>query len=199
MSEHATETQSGKLIVISGPSGSGKTTVCRKLLSDPAIKLSVSATTRKPRPGEKDGENYFFVSREEFADRVDRGLFAEHAEYNGNLYGTPREWLERELAAGHIVLLEIDLQGSKQLWEMFPQGIYIFLDAPGREDAAERLARRNTESAEERQRRTATADRERELAKTAHFDYTVINDDLGRAVEEIRNLIAGGKPAGTTS
>jgi guanylate kinase len=198
MTERDTNTPAGKLIVISGPSGSGKTTVCRELLTDPAIQLSVSATTRKPRPGEQDGENYFFVSREEFCGRVERGLFAEHAEYNGNLYGTPRDWLESELAAGHIVLLEIDLQGSKQLWEQFPKGTYIFLDAPRREDAAERLARRNTESAEERQRRTETADRERELAKTAHFDYTVINDDLGRAVEEIRNLIAGRRPAGTT-
>ena len=198
MNEHDTNTPAGTLIVISGPSGSGKTTVCRELLTDPAIKLSVSVTTRKPRPSEQDGKNYHFVNREEFGNRVESGLFAEHAEYNGNLYGTPRDWLESELAAGHIVLLEIDLQGSKQLWEKFPQGTYIFLDAPRREDAAERLARRNTESAEERRQRTETADRERELAKTAHFDYTVINDDLGRAVEEIRNLIAGRRPAGTT-
>ncbi len=131
MTERDTNTPAGKLIVISGPSGSGKTTVCRELLTDPAIQLSVSATTRKPRPGEQDGENYFFVSREEFCGRVERGLFAEHAEYNGNLYGTPRDWLESELAAGHIVLLEIDLQGSKQLWEQFPKGTYIFLDGLG--------------------------------------------------------------------
>jgi len=199
MSDHGTETKAGKLVVISGPSGSGKTTVCGKLLADPNIVLSTSATTRPPRPGEKDGENYYFISREEFLNRVDQGLFAEHAEYNGNLYGTPRGRLEQELAAGRTVLLEIDLQGSKQLWPRYPEGIYIFLDAPGRDTAIKRLEQRNTETAAERRRRTETADRERELAKAAHFDYTVINDDLDRAVEEVRNLIAGGKPAGTTS
>ena len=199
MNDRETEAKAGKLVVISGPSGSGKTTVCRELLTDPAILLSISATTRPPRRGENDGDNYYFISREEFLDRVERGLFAEHAEYNGNLYGTPREWLEKTLAAGRTVLLEIDLQGSKQLWDKYPEGIYIFLDAPGREAAVQRLERRNTETAEERRRRTETADRERELAKAAHFDYTVINDDLGRAVEEVRNLIAGGKPAGATS
>lgn len=192
-------TDTGKLVVISGPSGSGKTTVCNRLLSDPSIMLSVSATTRAPRPREKDGENYYFVSREEFRKRVERGLFAEHAEYNGNLYGTPRDWLEEQLAAGRTVLLEIDLQGSTQLWEKFPNGIYIFLDAPGRETAVKRLEGRNTETPEERRRRTETADRERELAKTAHFDYKVINDDLDETVEEIQHLIAGGKPAGATS
>lgn len=192
-------TDTGKLVVISGPSGSGKTTVCNRLLSDPSIMLSVSATTRAPRPREKDGENYYFVSREEFLERVERGVFAEHAEYNGNLYGTPRDWLEEQLAAGRTVLLEIDLQGSTQLWEKLPNGIYIFLDAPGRETAARRLEGRNTETPEERRRRAETADRERELAKTAHFDYKVINDDLDETVEEIRNLIAGGKPAGATS
>lgn len=192
-------TDTGKLVVISGPSGSGKTTVCNRLLSDPSIMLSVSATTRAPRPREKDGENYYFVSREEFLERVERGVFAEHAEYNGNLYGTPRDWLEEQLAAGRTVLLEIDLQGSTQLWEKFPNGIYIFLDAPGRETAVKRLEGRNTETPEERRRRAETADRERELAKTAHFDYKVINDDLDETVEEIRNLIAGGKPAGATS
>ncbi|MFH1732258.1 MAG: guanylate kinase [Planctomycetota bacterium] len=192
-------TGTGKLVVISGPSGSGKTTVCNRLLSDPNIMLGVSATTRAPRPREKDGENYYFISREEFLERVERGLFAEHAEYNGNLYGTPRDWLEEQLAAGRTVLLEIDLQGSAQLWEKYPNGIYIFLDAPGRETAVKRLEGRNTETPEERRRRTETADRERELAETAHFDYKVINDDLDETAEEIRNLIAGGKPAGPTS
>jgi len=192
-------TDTGKLVVISGPSGSGKTTVCNRLLSDPNIMLSVSATTRAPRPGEKDGENYYFISREEFIERAGRGLFAEHAEYNGNLYGTPRDWLEERFAAGRTVLLEIDLQGSTQLWEKYPNGIYIFLDAPGRETAVKRLEGRNTETPEERRRRAETADRERELAKTAHFDYKVINDDLDETVKEIRNLIAGGKPAGATS
>ncbi len=199
MTDGGGQARPGKLIIISGPSGSGKTTVCRRLLEDPGIVLSVSATTRPPRPGEKEGESYHFLGRDEFLERAERGLFAEHAEYNGNLYGTPRDLLERELAAGRAVLLEIDIQGVAQLRRVYPEGTYIFLDAPGRDVAVERLERRSTESAEERRRRTETADREREEAQEAGFDYTVINDDLDATVEEIRKLIAAGKPAAATS
>ena len=199
MTDRAAGTGKGKLVVISGPSGSGKTTVCSRLLDDPNLVLSVSATTRAPRPGERAGVDYHFLSREEFLDRVARGLFVEHAEYNGNLYGTPRDRLETELAAGRTVLLEIDLQGARQVRERFPGAMFIFLDAPGREAAVARLERRNTETAEDRRRRIATADREREEASGERFDYRVINDDLDDAVGEIRRLILNGQAAGGDS
>ncbi|MFO7897529.1 MAG: guanylate kinase, partial [Planctomycetota bacterium] len=142
-----------RIVVISGPSGSGKTTVCRRLLADPNVVMSVSATTRPPRPGERDGVDYYFLSRAEFQRWADEGRFVEHAEYNGELYGTPRAQLEEKLAEGRTVLLEIDVQGAKQLRDTFPDATYIFLDAPDRDEAMQRLARRNTETPEQVRRR----------------------------------------------
>ncbi len=179
----------GQVVVISGPSGSGKTTVCERLRSDPNIVLSVSATTRRPRPGERDGVDYHFVSRGEFLERVRRSEFVEHAEYNGQLYGTPREPLERALREGKTVLVEIDVQGAAQMRRAYPDGLFIFLDAPAPAAAAQRLERRNTESDEERRRRVAAADRERAAAASGGFDHRVVNDVLDDAVEEIRRLI----------
>lgn len=189
----------GKIVVISGPSGSGKTTVCDALLSDPSVTRSVSATTRPARPGERDGGHYHFLSREQFGARAERGYFAEYAEYDGELYGTPREPLEEALAAGRTVLVEIDVQGAAQLRGAYPDGIYIFLDAPGRDAAMARLEHRNTETPQERSRRMQTAERERDTAQRQHFDHTVINDDLDQTVVEVRRLILGGPAARTGS
>lgn len=183
----------GQVVVISGPSGSGKTTVCERLRSDPDIVLSVSATTRRPRPGERDGVDYRFLSREEFLERVRRGEFVEHAEYNGQLYGTPREPLERALRDGKTVLVEIDVQGAAQMRRAYPDGLLIFLDAPAPAAAAQRLERRNTESSEERSRRVAVAERERAAAASGCFDHRVVNDVLDDAVEQIRGLIRAGR------
>lgn len=204
MSGHAADERGapssrGKIVVISGPSGSGKTTVCDALLSDPNVTLSVSATTRSPRPGERDGVHYHFLSREQFRERAERSYFAEHAEYDGELYGTPREPLEKALAEGRTVLVEIDVQGAAQLRSAYPDGIYIFLDAPGRDAAMARLERRNTETPQERSRRMQMAERERETAQGQCFDYTVINDDLDQTVAELRRLILGGLAARTGS
>ncbi len=186
----ASPAQAGTIVVISGPSGSGKTTICNRLTEDPAITFSVSATTRPPRSGERDGVDYHFMTKQAFRDRGARGEFAEYAEYNGHLYGTPREPLEKALARGRIVLVEIDVQGAAQLRQVYPHGLYIFLDTPSGDVARIRLEHRNTETPEERQRRLETAERERNQHMT-HFDYRVINDDLEETVDRIRNLIAG--------
>jgi len=178
----------GRIIVVSGPSGSGKTTVCRRLLEAPGVTASVSATTRPPRAGERDGVDYRFLSRDEFLRRVGRGEFAEHAEYDGNLYGTPKQPVDEALAEGRTVLLEIDVQGAEQLRGVYPDATYVFLEAPDREAALARLEHRNTESAEARRRRLAAA--EREMARKNLFDHVVVNDDLDEAVTEVRRLIA---------
>jgi len=182
--------QTGRMVVISGPSGTGKTTVCRRLLADPNVTMSVSATTRSPRPDEKDGADYHFLDRDEFLARVNRGEFAEHAEYGGHLYGTPRGPLEEALANGNTVLLDIDVQGARQLRKLYPQALYIFLDAPDRAAAQARLERRNTETPEERRRRVNAAERERAAGRDL-FDHHVINDDLDETVEQIKNLMSG--------
>ncbi len=183
-------TRPGRMVVISGPSGSGKTTVCGRLLEDPNVVMSVSTTTRPPRPRERDGVDYYFVSREQFQSQVERGEFAEHAAYNGNLYGTPKARLEAELAQGKTVLVEVDVQGAAQLRRSYPNACYIFLDAPDRDAARLRLERRNTETADERRQRLEAAEREREAADE-HFDHRVINDDLDDAVNTIRTLMSG--------
>jgi guanylate kinase len=182
----------GRIVVISGPSGSGKTTVCRRLLELPDVTMSVSATTRPPRPGEIDGEDYWFLSRDEFQERVARAEFVEHAEYNGNLYGTPRRPLEQATAEGRVVLVEIDVQGARQMRRHCPEALFIFLDAPDGA-AAERLQKRATESAADLQGRVAIGERERQAAEL--FDHRVVNDDLGETVARIHELIRGGAPA----
>jgi guanylate kinase len=188
-------TGQGRIVVISGPSGSGKTTVCDRLLAEPGFVLSVSATTRKPRPGERDGVTYHFMDRDEFVARAGRGEFAEHAEYNGHLYGTPREPLERAVAQDKTVLVEIDVQGAAQMRRQYPDAIYIFLDAPN-DEAAARLELRNTETVGERQRRVDAARRERAQAKR-YFDFRVVNDKLDEAVETVKKIIVGEQVAGT--
>jgi len=193
--EHGTHARTGRVVVICGPSGSGKTTVCQRLLADPEITRSVSATTRPARPDEKDGIHYHFIARPEFVDRLRRGCFAEHAEYSGHLYGTPREPLEAALAHGRTILLEIDVQGAEQLRRVYPDGLYIFLDAPDRAEVQARLEKRNTETPDERRRRLDTAERERAAVDRVRFDYRVINDDLDRTVARIRELIRGSRAA----
>ncbi len=186
-----------RLVVISGPSGSGKTTVCNRLIEDPDIVMSVSATTRFPRPGEKDGVNYYFLSPDEFQRWIAQGRFLEHAEYNGDLYGTPRGQLEEKLDAGATVLLEIDVQGARQLRENCPNALYIFLDAPNRDEGVRRLTGRNTETPEQVRRRLEAA--RRELEQTDLFDHKVVNDDLDETVGRIRDLIREAERAGKST
>jgi guanylate kinase len=172
--------------VITGPSGVGKGTLIKGLLQEiPGLELAVSATTREPRPGEEDGRDYHFLSEEEFEKRVQNGEFVEHAEYAGNRYGTLRSELERP-ARG--IVLEIDLQGARQVREALPEAVQIFIEPPSLETLKERLSARGSDSEEQIQRRLAVAPEE--LAAAAEFGYRVVNDDLGRALRELTELAA---------
>lgn len=182
----------GRMVVISGPSGSGKSTICKRLLQDPRVCFSVSATTRRMRPGEADGRDYHFLSVDEFRQRIARGAFIEHAEVYGNLYGTLRQPLENAIAAGKLYLLEIDVQGALQLKALGEPGQYIFIAPPDFEELRRRLIKRNTETPEVLERRLHKA--EDEYRERGKYDHVVVNDDLERAVAEVRGLIGLDAP-----
>ena len=175
------------MVVISGPSGSGKSTICKRLLEDPRVVFSVSATTRKMRQGEVDGRDYHFLSVDEFRKRIERGEFIEHAEVYGNLYGTLRGPLEQAIAAGQLYLLEIDVQGALQLKALGEPGQYIFIAPPDFDELRRRLVKRNTETPEALERRLHKA--EDEYREREKYDHVVVNDDLERAVGEVRGLM----------
>jgi guanylate kinase len=175
------------MVVVSGPSGSGKSTICKRLLEDPRVVFSVSATTRPKRAGEVDGRDYHFLTREDFKRRVERGEFLEHAEVYGNMYGTLREPLERVLREGKVYLLEIDVQGAGQLRALGEPGTYVFIAPPDFEELRRRLASRGTETPEMLERRLHKA--EDEWRERVKYDHVVVNDDLDRAVGEIRRFI----------
>ncbi len=178
--------QPARLTVLSGPSGVGKSTVAARVRNaHPEVWLSVSATTRRPRTGETDGVHYSFVSPERFARMVERGELLEWAEFAGNYYGTPRRAVEERLAAGVPVLLEIELQGARQVRAAMPDALLVFLAPPSREELIRRLVGRGTEAPEVIARRLETA--EVELAAQSEFDVVLVNED----VEEVsRRLVA---------
>jgi len=180
----------GRLFVISAPSGAGKTSLVRALLArHPALRLSISHTTRKPRPQELDGREYFFVSVPEFEALVARGAFLEHARVFDNYYGTSRETVERLLAGGTDVVLEIDWQGARQVRAALPESITVFLLPPSRRALQERLTQRQTDSAEviARRLRDAVGD----MGHFGEFDYVVVNDRFEQAVAELESILAG--------
>lgn len=177
----------GKMVVISGPSGSGKSTICKKLLEDPRIVFSVSATTRAMRPGEVDGRDYHFITADEFRRRIQAGEFIEHAEVFGNMYGTLRGPMEQALSEGKIYLLEIDVQGALQLKRLGEPGVYVFIAPPNFEELRKRLSARGTESPEVLERRLHKA--EDEYRERVKYDHVVVNDDLTRAVRDVRQKI----------
>jgi guanylate kinase len=181
------EAPKGRLIVISGPSGVGKTTVCHALRGRGRIVRSVSATTRKPRAGEVEGRDYFFVSRDEFVRRREQGAFLESAEYAGNLYGTPKEFVESETAAGRCPLLEIEVQGVEQLRKMGWPGVYVFLAPPSLQDLRRRLEGRGNTPKEEIDRRVRVA--ESEINRKDLYDHVVVNDVLERALAEVLRIL----------
>lgn len=179
----------GRLIIISGPSGSGKSTICRRLLEDDRFKWSISATTRKPRPGEVDGREYHFLTRQEFEEGIRRGDFIEYAEVSGNLYGTPKEKLLQELDKGNVLIAEVDVQGGMNLMRAFPQAISIFVEPPGLDTSIleERLRKRGKDDEKTIKERLALAPQEMEVR--SRYKFQVTNDSVERAVAEIRNII----------
>ncbi len=173
----------GRLFVVAGPSGAGKGTLIRELLRRyPTARLSVSATTRKPRPGEADGAQYHFLERSEFLDLIGRRAFLEWAEVHGNLYGTPEEEVGRELAGGRDVILEIDVQGARQVREKVPDAVTVFVLPPSLEILEERLRGRGTEEERELEKRLRNA--VEESGEKEDYEYVILNDQLYRAVEE---------------
>jgi guanylate kinase len=184
-----TETSPARLLVLSGPSGVGKSSVVQALRDrDPKLWLSVSVTTRPARPGEKDGVDYVFVDDERFDDLIANGAFLEHAEFAGNRYGTPQAPVDRHLAAGIPVLLEIDLQGARQVRAARPDALLVFLAPPSWEELVRRLTDRGTESPAVVERRLEAA--RVELAAEPEFDEVVVNSSVGEAADRLLALIA---------
>lgn len=178
----------GKLFVISGSSGVGKGTLLNALLAQhPDIKLSISATTRTPRPGEADGVNYFFTKKEDFEESIKNGEFLEWAEFNENFYGTKQAYVEKTLNKGKNLILEIETRGALQIKQKLPDSILIFIMPPSLEELEHRLRGRNTESEEAIQNRLKEAFREIECSK--NYDHKVVNDDLTRALKELEGII----------
>lgn len=182
-------TQRGLLIVLSGPSGVGKGTVRKAIFEEKGIdfQYSISATTRQPRVGEVDGEDYFFVSREEFEQKIVNGDMLEYAQYVNNYYGTPKSFIDETLASGRDVFLEIDVQGALQVKSKMPEGIYIFLTPPDLTNLRERLVGRGTDSQEVIEKRVAAA--RDELKQMINYDYAVENDQVIHAVDRIKAII----------
>ena len=179
----------GLLIILSGPSGVGKGTVRSALVArkDVQVFFSVSMTTRKPRPGEMDGREYYFVSEEEFQKNIDEGNFLEYAQYVAHSYGTPKDKVEEKLSQGINVLLEIDVKGAVQVLAKCPDALSIFLVPPSFEDLEARIRGRSTETEEVIAKRLKRA--AEELASKDQYQYVVVNDDINRAAEEIAQII----------
>lgn len=178
----------GLLILISGPSGTGKGTVCDLLRQKhPEISYSISATTRHPRPGEQDGVNYYFYTKEKFREMIDQGQLLEWAEVYGNFYGTPKQKVLDRLEAGEDILLEIDTQGALNVMKVMPEGLFIFLLPPSLEELAARLKGRGTETEESLHRRLGAAVDEIKLA--TKYRYVVVNDKVEDAQETIAKII----------
>ncbi|WP_371370918.1 guanylate kinase [Sporomusa aerivorans] len=184
--------QQGILIVISGPSGTGKGTICRELLrSNPRLKYSISATTRKPRTGEVDGVNYIFVARDQFQAMIHNNELLEWAEVYGNYYGTPRQYVLEQLQNGYDVVLEIDTQGAMKVKETFPEGVFIYIIPPSLDELADRIYKRGTDSLESIKTRLNCASVE--LAQAQNYHYVVVNDQVAAAVQKVEIIITAEK------
>ena len=179
---------SGNLFVISAPSGAGKTSLVRALIdSNSQIDLSVSYTTRHPRPGERNGKDYHFVGRDTFLDMAKRGEFVESAEVYGNLYGTSQTWISQEIAKGRDILLEIDWQGAAQIRRLFPECISVFVLPPSLQALEQRLKSRGKDDSDVIARRLAAV--RDDVAHVAEFDYVIINDNLKIALRDLNAVV----------
>ena len=183
-------TEKGLLVILSGFSGAGKGTLVRELLRryPEEYALSVSATTRQPRAGEKNGTDYFFVTKEQFEELIRSDGLIEYACYVGNYYGTPREYVERQRDLGKDVLLEIEIQGARKVKEAFPEAVLIFIAPPDAQTLASRLSGRGTETPEQIAGRLRRAAEESRCMQD--YDYLLINDDLDKAAERLHDLIS---------
>lgn len=182
----------GLLIVVSGPSGAGKDTICQKLIKEnSSIWMSVSMTTRKPRPLEKDGVDYFFVSSEEFENKINDNTFLEYASYNDNYYGTPKDKVEEKLNEGKDVILVIDINGAINIKKIIPSALFIFIMPPDMETLKNRLIGRKTESKDKVVKRFITA--YNEVNNYKKYNYVVVNDKVEDAVNKVKSIIQSEK------
>ncbi len=179
----------GKVIVIVAPSGAGKTTIAQRLLTEyPKIQFSVSATTRKPRKGEKDGEDYYFLSDNEFDQKIENEEFLEWEHYSGNRYGTLRSEVDKLVESGYFPLLDIEVKGALNVQRLYNSGaISIFIEPPSLKELKNRLSKRGSETESSLQQRLKRA--EMEIKYADRFDYSVVNDDLEKAYTEVKNII----------
>ncbi len=182
----------GLLLVVSGPSGAGKGTICKALLNkNDQIKLSVSATTRKPRNGEVHGVNYFFIEKEEFTKMIENGEFLEHAQIYDNFYGAPKAAIIECLEKGQDVILEIEMQGARQIKEVYPEGVFIFVLPPSLEELKSRIVGRGTETQEEIEKRFSCAFEE--INQIVNYDYFIVNEDIEKSVNDVEAIISAEK------
>ena len=182
----------GQLIVVSGPSGSGKDTIVGKVLeNDPNVWLSVSATSRKPRKGEEEGINYYFIDREEFEKRIEDNYFLEYAEYAGNYYGTPKEKILEKLDKGFDVVLVIEIQGAQKVKELVPEALFIFIMPPSEKELLKRLSNRKTEDKDKILERFNIA--YKEINEVTKYNYVVVNDKVEEAVSKVEAIIKAEK------
>ncbi len=177
-----------QLIILTGPSGVGKGTVVKEILGkDKSIWLSISATTREPRDGEKEGENYFFLNQQKFKEMIEQNLFLEWAQFAGNYYGTPLSSVNEKMKEGFTVLLEIEVEGAKQIKEKFPNSISIFLLPPDKEELERRIRNRGTENEEAIKKRLSRANYE--ISASNQFDFELINQNVDETAKRIIKLI----------
>ena len=188
MSDIIKERKQGNLIVVSGPSGAGKGSVISKLMEVyDNVWLSVSMTSREVRSNDIPGKTYFFVSREEFKERINEGVFLEYAVYNGNYYGTPRDKINEKLREGYDVILEIEIQGALKVKELVPDAIFVFILPPSMNELKRRLISRGTDSMDKILGRFKTA--YKEINEVTKYNYVVINDDINVAVDKVKSIL----------
>ncbi|KZL94424.1 guanylate kinase [Clostridium magnum] len=179
--------QKGLLVVISGPSGAGKGTICKALLQENDFWLSVSATTRQPRNGEVDGVNYYFLTKEDFEEKISKNDFLEYAEVYGNYYGTPKSKALEAINNGNDVILEIDIQGALKVKETYPEGVFIFILPPSMEELKQRIINRGSETPESLMTRFKSA--YKEINYVSKYNYAVVNDTVEEAVKKIQGIM----------